>query len=105
MLIDFRVENFRSFREEAVFSMVASSRISGDHAGHCLTLPDSDNSVLRAGVVWGANGGGKSNLFKAMQLAVDLILKGVEPKKNIPFEPFRLDSPAWINPQVLNLDS
>ncbi len=45
--------------------MVASNRLSA-HEGHTLAIPDSEERVLRAGVLYGANGAGKSNLVKAL---------------------------------------
>ena len=47
--------------------MVASNRLSDSRKEHLVPIPDSKESVLRAGVLYGANGAGKSNLFKALQ--------------------------------------
>jgi uncharacterized protein len=68
MLVSFSVSNFRSFDGEQTFSLVASNRLSGKHEGHTIAIPHSDSRVLRAGVIYGANGAGKSNLFKALRL-------------------------------------
>lgn len=68
MLVSFSVSNFRSFDGEQTFSLVASNRLSGKHEGHLVAIPNSDSRVLRAGVIYGANGAGKSNLFKALRL-------------------------------------
>jgi uncharacterized protein len=65
MLISFSVSNFRSFNDEVTFSLVASKRIT-DHANHLEAIPGSEAKVLRAGVIYGANGAGKSNFFKAL---------------------------------------
>jgi uncharacterized protein len=67
MLISLSVANFRSFSEEQTFSLVASSLISGDHETHARNIPLSKERVLQAAVLYGANGGGKSNLFKALR--------------------------------------
>jgi hypothetical protein len=56
MLVSFSVSNFRSFDGEQTFSMVASNRLAGSHEGHTVAIPDSDSRVLRAGVIYGANG-------------------------------------------------
>ncbi len=47
--------------------MVASNRLSGSHDDHAVPIPDSKERVLRAAVLYGANGAGKSNLFKALR--------------------------------------
>jgi len=74
MLVSFAVSNFRSFAARQVFSLFASKRLGRAHESHTLPLPDSDQSVLRAGVIYGANGSGKSNLFTALQYVRHLAL-------------------------------
>ena len=89
MLIDFRVENYRSFANEQSLSMIASQRIGSDeHPNHRMSLAGYESELLRAAVIWGANGAGKSNLFKAMKFAVETILEGTEPKAGVPYDPF-----------------
>ena len=66
MIVQFSVSNFRSFDGEETFSFVASKRLMGQHDEHTVAIPNSDERVLRAGVLYGANGAGKSNLFKAL---------------------------------------
>lgn len=62
MLIDFRVENFRSFAAMQGFTMVASPDNSLSE-----TLIKRDKiRVLRSGAIYGANASGKSNLLKAI---------------------------------------
>lgn len=67
MLVQFSVANYRSFGEEQTFSLVASNRLTGAHEEHAVPIPDSTERVLRAAVLYGANGAGKSNLFKALR--------------------------------------
>ncbi|EKT4097540.1 AAA family ATPase [Stenotrophomonas maltophilia] len=67
MLLSFSVANFRSFLDEQTLSLVASKRLAGHHDAHTVELPDSEERALRAAVVYGANGAGKSNLFKAIE--------------------------------------
>jgi uncharacterized protein len=88
MLIRFSVENFLSFCEEAEFSMVAGK--TRQHSEHKLELKRPSNlKVLKAGIIYGANASGKSNLVKAIDYARDRILEGTRPKQLIPFNPFR----------------
>jgi AAA15 family ATPase/GTPase len=67
MIVSFSVSNFRSFLAEETISLVASKRLSGSHDEHTVPIPDSNESVLRTAVLYGANGAGKSNLFKAIR--------------------------------------
>ena len=45
--------------------MVASKRLS-DHPDHLVSIPGSEAMALRGGILYGANGAGKSNFFKAL---------------------------------------
>jgi len=80
MIVSFSVSNYRSFAAEETFSLVASNRLAGRHDDHAVPIPDSSERVLRTAVLYGANGAGKSNLFKALQylkaLALDARPKG-----------------------------
>ena len=55
--------------------MVASNRLSGDHENHLVPIPRNDAKVLRGGIMYGANGAGKSNFFKALSYLRDTALK------------------------------
>lgn len=74
MIVSFSVENFRSFGSEETLSMVASKRLSS-HQSHLAKIADSGESCLRIGVVYGANGAGKSNLTKAVAYLQQLALR------------------------------
>lgn len=89
MLVQFSVENFLSFDEEQVFSMVATS---GDqHPTHLVPdVPRKGESLLRAAALYGANGAGKSNLVQAMRFAKNLIVEGTHGTQPIAVRPFKL---------------
>jgi hypothetical protein len=97
MLVSFSVSNFRSFNEEQTFSLVASKRHTGLHQNHALPIPHSDESVLRAGVIYGANGAGKSNLFKALRFLRQIALDVRDKEEAIPLEPFLLNQTAGVS--------
>ena len=70
MLLRFSVENFRSFNERQIFSMVA-----GKHTRHEQQVVCVDNKrLLKVGVLFGANAAGKSNLIKAINFGKNLAL-------------------------------
>jgi len=100
MLISFSVSNFRSFDEEQTFSLVASKRHAGDHKNHAVPIPGSEEEALRTAVLYGANGAGKSNLFKALQFLQDLAMVDDRADR----EPFLLragDRPSCFDIQFL----
>jgi AAA15 family ATPase/GTPase len=75
MIVSFSVSNFRSFSSEETFSLVASNRLSGRHEEHAVPVPNSSERVLRTAVLYGANGAGKSNLFKALRYMKSVALE------------------------------
>lgn len=71
MLLQFTVENFKSFKDAAVLSMEASSDKE---------LPDNYTVIgkdrcLNAAAIFGANAAGKSNIFNALTTAIFTIRK------------------------------
>ena len=66
MLIEFRVKNFRSFKDETVLSLVASQDKS--LPGNKRVIPSfGSRSLLHSAVLYGANASGKTNLFTAIE--------------------------------------
>ena len=77
MLIEFSVGNFRSFREEVTFSMVAAAIKSKDpalDANNTFTL-EGQPTLLTSAAIYGANASGKSNLVKAMSFMRRFVLE------------------------------
>jgi uncharacterized protein len=72
MLIRFVVSNFLSFNEESDFNMIAGSYKIHKH--HVYNSGKVD--VLKAAVIYGANGSGKSNLMKAINFLKETVRKG-----------------------------
>ena len=66
MLLQFSVENFRSYKDRAVLSMEASS----DKELSSNVVDDGKNRTLKVATVFGANASGKSNLFLALTAAI-----------------------------------
>ena len=103
MLIRFTVENFLSFKDEVEFSMVAG--LPRKHREHVIgTGRGSDFRLLKAGVVYGANAAGKSNLIKAMSFAKHMVVVGTNPKQRISVTPFKLDSSSEEQPSKFRFE-
>ncbi len=94
MVISFSVSNFRSFLSEQTLSLVSSNRLSGKHEDHAIDIPDSKEKVLKTSVLYGANGAGKSNLFKALQYVKSAILKSRKKHSGTGREAFRFHEEA-----------
>ncbi|MBY7899946.1 ATP-binding protein [Vibrio fluvialis] len=72
MIIDFSVENFRSFKTEQVLSMYAESK-HAHHAGNLFCTND-DIHTVRTTAIYGSNASGKSNILKALQALKTLVV-------------------------------
>ena len=94
MLVDFRVSNFRSIREEQCLSFTASSDKSHEET-HCMKTGRHEvPRLLRSAVVYGANASGKSNLIYALMTMQMLVLNStrlLEAQYREQFTPFLLD--------------
>jgi uncharacterized protein len=108
MIVSLSVANFRSFFAEETLSLVASKRLDGSHEEHTFSIPDSDERVLRAAVLYGANGGGKSNLFKALRYVKSVALQPREKNRGTGRERFRFagssDDPSSFDLQFMVKD-
>jgi AAA15 family ATPase/GTPase len=87
VLINFSVENYRSFGAEQTLNLIASGKLQG-HEEHCTPIAETGKSVLRAGVVYGANAAGKSNIVLAILFAQSLI-QGTGQIKTLALNRFR----------------
>src|ERR1035437_6000089 len=94
MIVSLSISNFRSFLSEETFSLVASNKLSGTHDDHVVPIPNSDQSVLKIGVIYGANGAGKSNFYKAIRYIRSVALGQREKGRGTGREPFRLAGSA-----------
>lgn len=68
MLIEFSVGNYRSFKEQVTFSMVAANLVAKDKKldENNVFEVDDDLKLLKSAAIYGANASGKSNLAKAL---------------------------------------
>ena len=77
MLVNFKVKNFRSFKEKVEFSMEAAAEIVEHRESHVRNIGGYD--LLKSAVLFGANASGKSNFVKAL---ASLYLLITEPTKD-----------------------
>ena len=94
MIVSFSVSNFRSFSSEQTLSLVASNRLNGTHEEHACSIPGVKEKVLKTAVLYGANGAGKSNLFKALLYLKTIALKPKKKNSSMKLEKFRFDTNA-----------
>jgi AAA15 family ATPase/GTPase len=106
MLIEFRVTNFRSLRDEQVLSMVASKDKTLRDTHTVSTGLKAAPDLLRSAVVYGANASGKSNLIKALQYMRGVVAESatvIQPGQIFSVQPFRLDGHSLIEPTAFEV--
>lgn len=94
MLLDFRVKNFRSLRDEQVLSLVAAKDKTLQELNTMPSGIKAAPTLLRSAVIYGPNAGGKSNLIKALQYMRAVVAESasvMQPGQTFAVQPFRLD--------------
>lgn len=90
MILEFKIKNYLSFKEEVTFSFEATSDATLDDY-YIVKQPDGVR-VLKMMMVYGANASGKSNLIKAFDFLNDFIHNIPEDKEEeTGFVPFFFD--------------
>lgn len=89
MLLEFSCSNHRSIRDEVLFSMLAGKDMSHEEK----TKEVAGNKVLKAAVIYGANGSGKSNFIDAISFVKNLVINSInnQPGQGIRQVPHKLD--------------
>lgn len=96
MLVNFTVNNYRSFRQERTFSLEAASIKE-----HKESVNKADKyRILPVAVMYGANSSGKSNLILAISTMRNMVLRSVQLNEGdrLPFDPFALDETSEKEP-------
>lgn len=82
MIIRFSIENFLSFGERTVFSMVPG--LIRSHENHKTEVKSArEIAVLKLGMLYGPNASGKSNFVKALEFMQDLVVSGTKAQRRI----------------------
>lgn len=99
MLLQFSVENYKSFKNKTVLSLEASC--DTEHINNLAAVGNS--KVLKVAAIFGANATGKSNLFSALTSALLLLRLSNTRQMNEPLsliEPYRFSSESASKPTI-----
>ncbi len=102
MLLEFKIRNFRSIREELTLSMMSSGRLGKKDLPDNVALHDKFKAV-KSLVLYGRNASGKSNVILAILALQNIVSQSDKFRINerIPvYEPFLLDD-EYINKPVM----
>lgn len=95
MLLQFSIKNFRTFKEKATLSLVASNYDKDTREAENIHQdPKFNLRLLKSAVVYGANASGKSKLFEALGFMKHFVIsssKDSQKGDKIDVEPFRLN--------------
>ncbi len=96
MIIEFKVKNYLSFKEEQILSFEASQdKFMQDY--HCIDLANGER-LLRIAMVYGANASGKTNLLLALDFLKNITTQSLDRESKTGFVPFQFDAETRNNP-------
>jgi len=103
-VLEFSVSNYKSFRSETTLSFVATSQ--KDEPNYRIPNRYTTHGLLPVVGVYGANASGKSNLLSAFLQMRNHVLHSfkLDPDKDIPWTPWRLDVRDDTPPSGFALD-
>lgn len=106
MLLDFRVKNYRSIRDDQALSLIAS----GDKALAATHLATTGLKTaphaLRTAVIYGPNASGKSSLLRALDYLRAVVAESataVQPGQTYNVQPFKLDPASALQPSEFEI--
>lgn len=107
MIIEFSVENFRSIRDEARFSLVAGTgkELYSSNVTEA-PLPKGVRGIplLRSAALYGPNAGGKSNLIKALATMQRIVMTSSQNLEDLAVTPFKFSEETSSAPSVFEVN-
>jgi uncharacterized protein len=102
MLLQFSIKNFRTFKDKATLSLIASNYDKATREGENIFVNEKfDYRLLKSAVVYGANASGKSKLVDAFSFMKRFVInssKESQKGESIQVEPFRLSKETENEP-------
>lgn len=108
MIIDFKIKNYRSIKEETIFSLEASgAKGKSDNVAEITVKNGKKFRLLKTAVIYGANASGKSNLLRGFWAFKNLIDRSFRYDVNDPLsqaDPFAFDNDTIERPSEFTLN-
>ena len=104
MLVEFRVANHRSMRDEQVLTMEAG-RVGDDSDSRPRQVPGHSERLLTAAGLYGANASGKSNILSALSFMREAVLRSHRlwsPDEGLPRDQFAW-GPKKVEPSLFEV--
>lgn len=110
MICQFSFKNFRSYRSETVFDFQAANLPEFEES---LITSEKGSALLPVSVIYGPNGGGKTNLLQAMSCLISIVVKPIHDleknrtsiilQQQVSYAPFLFDTVSVNEPTEFNL--
>ena len=107
MLIDFTFENYLSFKDQATISLVVPRRKDFESLRYMLEVENGKYALSPFAVIYGQNAAGKSNVIKALNDFVNLVLYSHSLGIDAPipsYKPYKLDSSSKTAPVMFEAE-
>lgn len=92
MLVQFKFNNFKCFKDEVTLNLVASNYFKDEPTN---IYPAENYSIVNSLAIYGANASGKTKLFQAFNFMRGIVLHSADNKNNRlwqkDYDPFRLN--------------
>ena len=102
MLLQFSIKNFRTFKDKATLSLIASNYDKDTREHENIVINDSFGlRLLKSAVIYGANASGKSKLLDAFAFMRYFVInssKESQKGETIEVEPFKLSTQTENEP-------
>ncbi len=102
MLKEFKVKNFKSFKDEQVFSLEAMNR-QEPNLDYFNIAQIGSQRILKSAAIYGHNSYGKSNLFKAVGKMLQIIKLCINSDYIIEVDNFKLDNFSINEPTMFEI--
>lgn len=102
MLKEFRFNNFKSFKDEAILSLEAMNK-QEENLDMFNVVDFGKDKILKSVVIYGHNSYGKSNIFKALKSMLNIILKSANQDFKIEIDNFKLDIESKNKPSLFEI--
>ena len=107
MLLQFSVENYKTFSKKATLNMISSNYYKEEKT-NLLSISNEyfNYSLLKSAIIYGANASGKSKLFEALRFLQKFIFnssKESQAKETIKVDVFKLNTANRKKPAVFEI--
>lgn len=92
MLVQFKVRNWRSIRDEQSLIMLKAKGDELVENNTFTSIEPSKTNLLRSAVIYGANAAGKTNIIRSIAAMKELVIESDDRTDGVLSEPFMLDA-------------